>query len=105
MNNQVGLTIQLISPLSSSKITPAANIGRTGGVMATTRYLKDGIGGNYPIYTLDTTGVIYVQSQVARQYTLGGFFVVWGNARGPTNTLGRQANFTWTRVVCYYLAV
>jgi len=106
MSIQVGLTIQLIArDLSHSKITPAADIGRAGGVMATTRYLKDGIGGNYPIYTLDTTGIIYVQSQVARQYTLGDFFEVWGNALGPTNTLGRPANFTSTGVVDYYWAM
>jgi hypothetical protein len=70
--------------------------------MATTRYLKDGIGGNYPIYTIDNTGVIYVQSQVTRQYTLGDFFEVWGNSLGPTNTLGRPANFTSTGVEDYF---
>ncbi len=104
MSISVGLSIQFVArDLSSSKITPAANIGRSGGPpMATTRYLKDGIGGNYPIYTVDNTGVIYVQSQVARQYTLGDFFEVWGNSLGPTNTLGRPANFTSTGVTDYY---
>lgn len=105
MSIEVGLSIQFIArDLSSSKITPAANIGRAGGVMATTRYLKDGIGGNYPIYTLDNTGVIYVQSQVARRYTLGDFFEVWGNSLGPTNTLGRPANYT-SGVEDYYWAM
>jgi hypothetical protein len=103
MSIQVALSIGLVArDGSSSKITPAPNIGQRGGVMATTRYLQDGISGLYPIFTKDSSGVIYVQSQVVRSYTLGDFFEVWGNSLGPANTLGLHQNFTSSGVKDFY---
>lgn len=71
----------------SVRIYPNGSIGLPGGIMNTTRYLSDGLSGRYPLYTLDKTGVIYVQSTVARAYTLGDFFQVWGEPLGTNDTL------------------
>src|SRR5713226_5213540 len=73
--------------LNASRIFPKPNIGLPGGVMNSTKYLSDGVGGRYPLYTLDTSGVIYVRSTVTRPYTLGDFFQVWGEPLGTNNTL------------------
>ncbi len=37
-----------------------------------------GVTGRAPIYTLDPTGIIRVQSTVNINYTLGDFFMIWG---------------------------
>jgi hypothetical protein len=73
--------------LNSSRIFPKPNIGLPGGIMSTTKYLSDGVGGRYPLYTVDASGVIYVRSTVTRDYTLGDFFQVWGEPLGTNNTL------------------
>jgi len=36
-----------------------------------------------PIFTLSTSGVIHVKTDVNRTYTLGDFFLVWGNTYTP----------------------
>jgi hypothetical protein len=72
---------------ASVRIYPNGSIGLPGGIMNTTKYLSDGLNGRYPLYTLDKTGVIYVQSTVTRSYTLGDFFQVWGEPLGTNNTL------------------
>ncbi len=77
-----------------SVISPYPNIGEPGGIFASARYLQDGVNGFYPVYTIDTSGTIHVQSRVARNYTLGDFFEVWGQPLGPTNTLGVKQNGT-----------
>ena len=72
------------------------DIGVPNGIMATTRYLGDGVDGNYPIFTTNApcgniTGnivcKIHVISKVARAYTLQDFFDVWGKPLGPDETL------------------
>ncbi len=80
------------------------NIGAPGGIMGTAKYLSDGADGFYPLHTqfpscLNVTGVstctIHVESRVARAYTLGDFFDVWGEPLGRENTLGYKANDTY----------
>lgn len=44
-----------------------------------------------PLHTHDTTGVIHVEAQVARDYTLGEFLKVWGQ---PINREGYQLEMT-----------
>ncbi|HZY93305.1 MAG TPA: hypothetical protein VFE98_00380 [Candidatus Bathyarchaeia archaeon] len=83
-------------------IHPAGNIGVPGGVMGTDRFLQYGVAGYYPLYTIDTSGVVYVQSTNARNYTLGDFFEVWGEPLGAANTLGYKANYTSTGHVDFY---
>jgi len=83
-------------------ILPDQSIGVPGGFMATTRYLGDGIKGNYPMYSSpyscgniygnSTVCAISVLSRVVRSYTLGDFFAVWGVPLGPDETL--NAKFT-----------
>src|SRR5260370_6783809 len=72
------------------------NIGVPNGIMATTKYLSDGVDGDYPIFTTNApcgniTGTvvckIHVISKVARAYTLQDFFDVWGKPLGPDVTL------------------
>jgi len=75
---------------------PNETIGQPGGIMNTTKYLADGLSGRYPLFTQDSTGVVYVQSRVMRAYTLGDFFQVWGEPLGPNDTL----NIPWA--IRYY---
>ena len=77
-------------------INPAAHIGEPGGYMYTQQYIADGVGGNYPIHTVDTSGFVYIDSKVVRSYTLGDFFAVWGEPLGMNNTLGFKANYSST---------
>lgn len=37
-----------------------------------------GVAGRAPIYTLENSGIIRIQSTVARNYVLGDFFRIWG---------------------------
>ena len=73
--------------------------------MATTKYLSDGVNGNYPLYSspyscANASGTtvcgISILSKVDRKYTLGDFFAVWGVPLGPDRTLSPRftANFT-----------
>ena len=77
-------------------ISPAAHIGEVGGYMYTQQYIADGVGGNYPIHTVDSSGFVYIDSKVVRSYTLGDFFAVWGEPLGVNNTLGFKANYSST---------
>lgn len=66
------------------------NIGRSvpGGIWNSHDYDTDGyLPGYYPLYTTDTTGTITVESKVARSYTLGDFFNVWGKTLNSTQVL------------------
>ncbi len=99
---QSRLSIRLIARNNStSAILPDPNIGTPGGVVATARYLQDGLNGFYPLYTSRANpGIIYVESQVARNYTLGDFFEVWGKPLGPLNTIGVRGNSTYFWDMC-----
>jgi hypothetical protein len=79
-----------------SDVLPANNIGNPGGIMGTQRLLQYGVNGFYPLYTRDTSGIIFVRSTVVRNYTLGDFFEVWGEPLGANLTLTYAANFTST---------
>ena len=86
-------------------VVPDQSIGVPGGFMATTKYLSDGVNGNYPLYSspyscANASGTtvcgISILSKVDRKYTLGDFFAVWGVPLGPDRTLSPRftANFT-----------
>jgi len=79
----------------TTTVSPAAHIGEPGGYMYTQQYIADGVGGNYPIHTVDTSGIVYIDSKIVRSYTLGDFFAVWGEPLGVNNTLGFKANYTY----------
>jgi len=55
-----------------------ANVGVQGGNWNWHNLDQYGVDGRAPMYTLDTTGLIRIQSTVARNYTLGDFFRIWG---------------------------
>jgi hypothetical protein len=76
------------------RIAPAANIGDPGGLVMSQRLIQYGVNGFYPVHTISTSGIVYVESRVVRNYTLGDFFEVWGQSLGPANTLGHAENFT-----------
>ena len=76
------------------RIAPARNIGDPGGIVSSQRLVQYGVNGFYPLHTIDTSGVVYVESRVIRNYTLGDFFEVWGQPLGPANTLGHAENRT-----------
>jgi hypothetical protein len=79
----------------TSVVHPRHNVGVPGGIMNTTEFISEGIKGNYPVHTEDTSsGIIYIESRVSRAYTLGDFFQVWGETLGVNNTLGQPANYT-----------
>lgn len=78
----------------TTPIKPAAHIGEAGGYLYNTTFLAYGVGGNYPIHTVDTSGFVYIDSKVVRDYTIGDFFHVWGEPLGVNNTLGFKANYT-----------
>ena len=80
----------------TTTVSPAPHIGEPGGYMYTQQYIADGVGGNYPLHTVDTSGVVYIDSKVVRDYTLGDFFAVWGEPLGVNNTLGFKANYSST---------
>lgn len=97
MNLHTTLIMGLVNSNSTTNyIVVPPTIGAPGAIMASTRYLSNGIGGFYPIYTHDLTGNIYVRSRVVWNYTLGDFFEVWGQPLGSTNTLGYHENFSRT---------
>jgi hypothetical protein len=90
-------------------LLPDQSIGVPGGFMATTKYLSDGVNGNYPMYSSpyncgNSTGQticrIDILSKVDRQYTLGDFFGVWGVPLGPDQTLSPRfstnSTYLWT---------
>jgi hypothetical protein len=88
-------------------VIPDQSIGVPGGFMATTKYLSEGVNGNYPLYssqyacgnlTGSTICSISILSKVDRKYTLGDFFGVWGVPLGPDRTLSARfsANTTST---------
>lgn len=92
---QTRLAIEIVNTqLKSQFVILRPDIGAPGGIISTTRYLSDGVNGFYPLHTTDTTGWVYVDSRVARQYVLGDFFEVWGEPLGVNNTLGYKANYT-----------
>ena len=78
-------------------IIPDKAIGVPGGYMSTTKYLADGVQGDYPLFTSpslcgNVTGtgdvcLIRIASKVVRSYTLQDFFDVWGVPLGPSVTL------------------
>jgi hypothetical protein len=90
-------------------VLPNQQIGVPGGFMSTTKYLGDGLNGNYPLYsspyqcansTVSTICAISVYSKVTRQYTLGDFFDVWGVPLSPSVTLttaySSNSTYSWT---------
>lgn len=80
--------------------------------MNTSKYLSDGVNGNYPLYTSpsfcgNVTGtgdlcIIRILSKVVRSYTLGDFFAVWGVPLGPDLTLSPsyRSNSTYSWTMC-----
>jgi hypothetical protein len=99
------IIIKIVTPTPSSpsgfqaQYVVPLNVGVPNGIMATTKYLGDGVDGAYPIFTTSApcgniTGTvvckIHVISRVARVYTLQDFFDVWGKPLGPYETLGPQ---------------
>jgi hypothetical protein len=65
-----------------------------GGYWGNHTYDRDGLDNNYPVYAYLPTNVscpnallIDVKSTVARNYTMGDFFSMWGEPIGPNNTI------------------
>jgi hypothetical protein len=99
LQQQFFLVIQLKKGDSTGNVVTtdirlAGNIGASGGVMYTQKYLRYGINGNYPMHTVDSSGLVYIDSNIARSYTLGDFFEVWGFPLGINKTLTFSANYT-----------
>ncbi len=76
-------------------------IGNPGGIWKAHVYDGDGLNGFYPLYTTDRSGLIHVVSKVARNYTLGDFFAVWGQTLNSTQVLSLHngSDGTWTMIV------
>ncbi len=113
MNNHAYLGMVIVNrDYSRRYIIPDKPIGIPGGYMSTNKYLSDGVNGNYPLFTSPTicgnitgTGdlcLVRTVSKVARSYTLGDFFDVWGVPLGPTETLSPSymANSTYFWDMC-----
>ncbi len=61
---------QLLLNISRVDYTIPAGIGINGSCLR-------------PLSTVDATGVVHIVTDVDRNYTLGDFFLIWGNSRGP----------------------
>jgi hypothetical protein len=61
---------QLVLNISGADVPVPAGIGINGSCLR-------------PLSTVDRTGVIHIISDVDRNYTLGDFFLIWGNSGGP----------------------
>jgi hypothetical protein len=114
INTHTYLSIGLVDASGNTRyIIPDKPIGVPGGYMATTKYLKDGVLGNYPLFTApslcgNVTGtgqlcLIRIASTVNRSYTLQDFFDVWGVPLGPTLTLSpsypTNSTFFWSMCI------
>ena len=77
-------------------IFPRFPVGVSGGFWASHQFDSYGLDGRYPLYTEllsnNTYFIIHVRSTLARNYTLGDFFDVWGYLLGENNTLGVLAD-------------
>lgn len=94
LNTLLEIEIGNASTGNTNFVYPQPNIGVPGGIMSTTRLLQYGVSGYYPVHTLDSKGLITVQSKVVRSYTLQDFFDVWGEPLGVSQTLTYSANYT-----------
>jgi hypothetical protein len=74
------MSIVIGNPVNTTEhnSTIPADIGVSGGYWHFHNLDQYGIDGRAPMYTLDTTGLIRIQSNVARNYTLGDLFLIWG---------------------------
>ena len=113
VNTYSYLSIAIVNQSSQVRyIVPDKPIGIPGGYMATNKYLSDGVRGNYPLFSSpslcgNVTGtgdlcLIRILSKVARSYTLGDFFDVWGVPLGPSETLSPSyvTNSTYLWEMC-----
>jgi hypothetical protein len=82
-------------------------VGVLGGFWTTHAYDKYGLDSNYPVYSTLPTAIVcpaalpvHVRSSVVRNYTLGDFFAVWGQALGPDNTVGQPPSGGMQWVMC-----
>ncbi len=86
---------------NTSFVIPPPNLGVVGGRWMTHQYDSDGIGGQYPIFSLLDTGryggnpsIIHVRSRVVRNYALADLFALWGEPLGQSKTLNYTSNPT-----------
>jgi hypothetical protein len=88
-------------------VYPPNDVGVLGGYWGNHTYDMDGLDNNYPVYAYVPTNVscpnalsINVKSTVARDYTMGDFFSLWGEPIGPNNTIGIQNSGGMFWVMC-----
>ncbi|EQD32569.1 hypothetical protein B1A_19439 [mine drainage metagenome] len=48
----------------------------------------------YWLHTHDATGIIHIETPVARQFTLGDFFAIWGWPLSSSDLLGHRGHVT-----------
>jgi hypothetical protein len=91
------LVIEVHSTTNETQVRcvyPSTDVGVPGGYWGNHTYDRDGLDNNYPVYAYLPTNVscptalpINVKSTVARNYTMGDFFSMWGQPIGPNNTI------------------
>lgn len=72
------LQLRIYDARADQNITIPAEIGTTAGSWVDHTLDSFGISGTAPLHTHDTTGLIHVESNTARVFTLGDFFRIWG---------------------------
>jgi len=76
------LNITLTNPDNTSQVKGAVippGIGVISSLWRDHTLDKLGVDGRAPIYTLDSTGIIRIQSTARENYTLSDFFNIWGH--------------------------
>lgn len=69
-------------------VTIPANIGIDQNLWKTHSLNQYGIGGKSPLLTRDTSGVIHVESNTVRNFTLYEFLAVWGKSVDRPQVVG-----------------
>ena len=104
------LVIEVHSPTNETQVRcvyPRGDVGVAGGYWVNHTYHRDGLDSNYPVYayipvnpSCPTAIPINVKSTVARNYTMGDFFSMWGQPIGPNNTIQIQNSGNMFWVMC-----
>lgn len=90
---------------SETNSTIPGDIGVANGFWAYHALDRYGVDGRAPIYTLDQTGLIRIQSTVATNYTLGDFFLIWGVTFNDTCIQTQVGGHTYCQNAKQFLAL
>ncbi|TMI08338.1 hypothetical protein E6H34_05810 [Candidatus Bathyarchaeota archaeon] len=75
------LNITLANPDNTSQVKGVyipSGVGVFPSLWIDHRLDKYGVDGRAPLYTLDSSGIVRIQSNAYLNYTLGDFFTIWG---------------------------